>query len=299
MKPFSVSFLLVKKIILHFKVYPFTVQNDDETRSVQLSDTTLPRSRQAFIDDGYGGNLLPPDLLAFPRFPQSPSIQSSISNIHDSRIYGRSPLTSPVYGDTTMPSSGFRTLQYPKTGRTMTLASNRSNSPFIPAPIVYPYHKQGYVTIPRKQRTGSWAPSVASDFQTSPGSPTLELAEPVYDNLGLRTTASGNSVLNLNKIGAGKAGVMTSPGANIKYNMKDRPLPATPQNPSGDNQNSLLREPLYSSATIERKVPPRPPPKPTKKPKPVLESSFNDATVPQRITNGHHFEDEGEDGTEV
>jgi hypothetical protein len=165
--------------------------------------------------------------------------------------------------------------------------------------------KQGYVTIPRKQRTGSWAPSVASDFQTSPGSPPLEIAEPVYDNLGLRTTASGNSVLNLNKIAAGtsKSG-LTSPGANLKYSMKDRPLPATPAGMNGDQLkiNGSIREPLYSSATIERKVPPRPPPKPAKK-KPSLESSFNDSLTPQpqqRITtNGNHFEDEGEDGTEV
>lgn len=288
-----------------FLLSPFSpVQNDDDTRSVQLSDSTQPRSRQAFIDDGYGGNLLPPDLLAFPRFAQSPSIQSSISNIHDTRIYGRSPLTSPVYGETTMPI-GFRTLQHPKNGRALALAS-RSNSPFIPAPIVYPaMMKQGYVTIPRKQRTGSWAPSVASDFQTSPGSPPMELAEPVYDNLGLRTTAAGNSILNLNKIAAEakKLGDPSSPGANMMYSMKDRPLPATPSNPNGDHKlkpNGAIHEPLYSSATIERKVPPRPPPKPRKKP--ALESSFNESLAPQpqqRITNGNHFEDEGEDGTEV
>lgn len=165
--------------------------------------------------------------------------------------------------------------------------------------------KQGYVTIPRKQRTGSWAPSIASDFQTSPGSPPMELAEPVYDNLGLRTTAAGNSILNLNKIAAGtsKSGGLTSPGANLKYSMKDRPLPATPASLNGDHKqkaNGLIREPLYSSATIERKVPPRPPPKPKKKP--TLESSFNESLAPQpqqRITNGNHFEDEGEDGTEV
>lgn len=294
------SFLCVTQISLPF----IPVQNDDESRSIQLSDSTQPRSRQAYIDDGYGANLLPPDLLAFPRFPQSPSIQSSISNIHDSRIYGRSPLTSPVYGETTIPSSGFRTLQHPKTGRAMALTT-RSNSPFIPAPIVYPtMMKQGYVTIPRKQRTGSWAPSVASDFQTSPGSPPLELAEPVYDNLGLRTTAAGNSILNLNKIASSMSkSSLTSPGANLKYSMKDRPLPATPASLNGDHLKKAngIREPLYSSATMERKVPPRPPPKPVKK-KPVLESSFNESIASQpslRITNGNNFEDEGEDGTEV
>lgn len=165
--------------------------------------------------------------------------------------------------------------------------------------------KQGYVTIPRKQRTGSWAPSVASDFQTSPSSPPLEMAEPVYDNLGLRTTAAGNSILNLNKIAAGMSKTsLTSPGANLKYSMKDRPLPATPANMNGDHlqKSNGIREPLYSSATIERKVPPRPPPKPVKK-KPVLESSFNESIASQpssmRILNGSNFEDEGEDGTEV
>jgi len=297
-----------------------------------LSDTTQPRSRQAFVDDGFGGALLPPDLLAFPRFPQSPSIQSSISNIHDARIYGRSPLTSPVYGDMP-PSNGFRTLQHPKTSARLAIASQRSNSPFLPGPIIYPQQvmKQGYVTIPRKPRTGSWAPSIVSEFSvaTSPGSPpsSLDIAEPVYDNLGLRTTAAGNSVLNLNKLGGTSKAAATSPGANLKYSMKDRPLPATPATSiNGDHHHapaslngSVPREPLYNSAsnntnnnsntagaTLERKVPPRPPPKPKKK---ALDGSFNDSVASQhqqhqqpqqqRITNGNHFEDEGEDGTEV
>jgi hypothetical protein len=232
--------------------------------------------------------------LAFPRFPQSPSIQSSISNIHDARIYGRSPLTSPVYGEH-MNMSGFRTLQHPKTGRTIALATTRSNSPFIPAPIMYPspLMKQGYVTIPRKPRTGSWAPAVVSELSSSPSSPTttIEFVEPVYDNLGLRTTAAGSSSLNLNKIASNGKG-LTSPGANLKYSMKDRPLPATPSGlMNGGDQisaNGSLREPLYSS---ERKVPPRPPPKPKKSG--MLESN------PQRITSNGHFEDECEDGTEV
>lgn len=250
--------------------------------------------------------MLPPDLLAFPRFPQSPSIQSSISNIHDARIYGRSPLTSPIYNHhDNGPSSGFRTLQHPKTARTMTLASNRSNSPFIPAPIMYPpLLKQGYVTIPRKPRTSSWAMSELA----SPNSPTptttstltsVEFVEPVYDNLGLRTTAAGNSSLNLNKLSA--SGGLISPGANLKYSMKDRPLPATPNLINGDQlslANGSLREPLYSSSSnSERKVPPRPPPKPNKKSNGLHDSSTT--SNPQRITTNGHFEDECEDGTEV
>lgn len=205
-------------------------------------------------------------------------------------------MTSPVYGETTLPSSGFRTLQHPKTGRTIALATNRSNSPFMPAPIIYPpIMKQGYVTIPRKPRTGSWAPAVVSHELSSPTSPTttFEIAEPVYDNLGLRTTAGG-SIANLNKI----TGV-TSPGANLKYSMKDRPLPATPASVNGDHHlnGSMRAEPLYSSSSnSEKKVPPRPPPKPKKG---VVDMTLVSSTNPQRITTNGHFEDEGEDGTEV
>lgn len=294
MSQFSIGLYLKTLYFLSF-YYCYSVQNDDETRSIQLSDSTQPRSRQAFIDDGLSGGILPPDLLAFPRFQQSPSLQSSISNIHDSRIYGRSPLTSPVYGETTLPSSGFRTLQHPKTGRAIALATARSNSPFVPAPIIYPQMmKQGYVTIPRKPRTGSWAPAVVSEL-SSPSSPTsqIEIIEPVYDNLGLRTTAAGSSLLNLNKIAASSNKTVTSPGANLKYTMKDRPLPATPVN--GEQLNGSIREPLYSSTPQngERKIPPRPPPKPKKS---LIEAVTSN---PQRITSNGHFEDECEDGTEV
>lgn len=167
----------------------------------------------------------------------------------------------------------------------------------MPAPLIYPpLMKQGYVTIPRKPRTGSWAPALVNHELSSPSSPTttttFELAEPVYDNLGLRTTAGG-SIANLNKI----VGV-TSPGANFKYTMKDRPLPATPASVNGEHQlnGSMNREPLYSSSSnSEKKIPPRPPPKPSKKGAVDMISSTN----PQRITTNGHFEDEGEDGTEV
>lgn len=64
-----------------------------------------------------------------------------------------------------------------------------------------------------------------------------ELAiDPIYDNLGLRTTASGHSVLSLNKQAtanaAAAAGVAAvagiSGGSPVTYTMRDRPLPATP-----------------------------------------------------------------------
>lgn len=94
-----------------------------------------------------------------------------------------------------------------------------------------------------------------------------------------------------------KNGTLPSPGANLKYSMKDRPLPATP------HINGSLREPLYSSATLEKKVPPRPPPKPRKKPETgASETAKQQIVVPiqHRITsNGKHIDEDGEDGTEV
>ncbi|XP_035778360.1 uncharacterized protein LOC118459262 [Anopheles albimanus] len=308
---------------------------DEETASVALSDTT-PRSRATFVDDGCGTNL-PPDLLAFPtRFPQSPSIQSSLSNIHDGRIYGKSPLASPIYGPAIgtglgggpggQVPVGFRTLQHPKTGRTIAIATGRANSPFTPAPLIYPQMaiKQGYVTIPRKPRTPSWTPSMSSavtaellpgpmigppssSSTTSPTSPhggdlsLLSISEPVYDNLGLRTTASGNSTLKLNKSHRTAGGALsTSTPMASKYSMKDRPLPATPGGQTAHNASNYEAIPeklalygggggggpsastmsgvfdidtsLYGSTgiggppTTRSKVPPRPPPKPKKKP---------------------------------
>lgn len=310
--------------------YLFSIpgNQDDETQSVSLSDTT-PRSRATFIDDGYGTNL-PPDLLSFPtRFPQSPSLQSSISNIQDGHLYAKSPpVASPIYQHNPNmyqgPNSGFRTLQLPK-GRNMVM-SNRSNSPFTPAPIMYPVvMKQGYVTIPRKPRTPSWTPSLSSNITDfPPTSPTStmssEFVEPVYDNLGLRTTASGNSVLNLNKLAA--AAALSSPSNSNKYSMKDRPLPATPlayeviqENmhhlnnsnsmsmddgcTTNDNDTEILyiksnnRNPTIVNGNTEKvvKIPPRPPPKPKKKPQQMGQNGQN--------STNQLFEDECEDGTEV
>lgn len=228
-----------------------------------------------------------------------------------------------------MTPAGFRTLQHPKIGRTIAIATNRSNSPFTPAPLIFPQTvmKQGYVTIPRKPRTPSWAPSANStviDFPpTSPTSMTSsEIADPIYDNLGMRTTASGYSTLELHKKG------MTP---SVRYTMKDRPLPATPvpngggltistssnnkpydQMPSdsftGQSMNNLDTEPLYpksvgvpqivnggamdkTTSSNTSKIPPRPPPKPKKK---VSVTSSSHGHTTNQI-----FEDEGEDGTEV
>lgn len=212
----------------------FTGNLEDETHSIALSDTT-PRCRTTFVDDGYGTNL-PPDLLSFPsRFTQSPSTQSSISNIPDGSLYLKSPVASPIYQHNMygIPQAGYRTLQHPK-NRNLAII-NRNNSPFQPAPILYApmVMKQGYVTIPRKPRTPSWAPSFAStmvDFPpTSPTSTmSTELAiDPIYDNLGLRTTASGHSSLSARKHSS-TSNIAAAGPLSPQYSMKDRPLPATP-----------------------------------------------------------------------
>lgn len=290
---------------LQSKFLTFSANLDDETHSISLSDTT-PRSRATFIDDGFGTKL-PPDLLAFPsRFAQSPSLQSSMSNIQDGRIYVKSPVASPIYHHpniyTTNPNAGFRTLQHPKNTRNMSVI-NRSNSPFTPAPIMYTpvVMKQGYVTIPR---TPSWTPSAISTLTdyppTSPTSMMSAELEPIYDNLGLRTTASG----------VGKLQSLSSPTSGNMYSMKDRPLPATPANrgidaidetnasmiSKEDNSDGLYfsRVPQIVSGGADKtvKIPPRPPPKPKKKKKPI-DGGGNGGSTSQL------FEDECEDGTEV
>lgn len=273
-----------------------------------------------------------------------------MSNIHDGRIYGKSPLSSPIYQHSPgilgasasgQVPAGFRTLQHPKTGRTIAIATQRSNSPFTPAPLIYPQvvMKQGYVTIPRKPRTPSWSPSINSTATTAellpPTSPTStgELpaaTEPVYDNLGLRTTASGNSTLKLNKA-SNKA------GSSSTYSMKNRPLPATPggqtampathNNSTGSNYESIPEvgggqstttspsatiaglESIYGRTTAgssRSKVPPRPPPKPKKKPSLAgmnlvvgVPQAGSSSGLASTSSTSPLFADEGDDGTEV
>lgn len=248
-------------------------------------------------------------------------------------IYGQSPLGSPIYsgggGGQGVPAQGiygtighnphkqgFRTLPHQRYGSSTLLPGSRLNpSPlpggrsFTPGPIIYQpaalMKQQGYVTIPRKPRTPSWAPSVSSTNtntthldslqrtgRMTPTSPTSmassttldrDHVEPVYDNLGMRTTASGNSVLNVNKVGR-------------NYTMKDRPLPATPgqQTPVGGGGGTVVvspTEPLYDY-NKPKKVPPLPPPKPQKKKMSVM-SNGSGANVSQL------YQDEGDDGTEV
>lgn len=219
----------------------------------------------------------PPDLLAFSGGRgSSPTSQSSTAQ------------DTPRHGNYGSPSSG----QYPSSFKT--LPHNRNGSYSSPVPVL-PRH--GYVTIPRRPRAPSWS----SGPPTSPVGLLDGGVEPVYDNLGRRTTADGSSVVSLNK--------SPEPGASMRL----RPLPMTPTNLYNSMQRStpniLAGSPLDRAApegaaewsnkmdeadirsngatpsengTLGRKVPPRPPPKPKKK-----------------ATNGPLYEDEGEDGTEV
>lgn len=211
------------------------------------------------------------------------------------------PAATSLYGSP--PSNqfhpaAFKTLPHSRSATPYGLGPSSSSSPIAP---VLPRH--GYVTIPRRPRAPSWS--------SSPTSPT-EVLEPVYDNLGLRTTADGSSKLSLNK----------SPESALS-SMRGRPLPSTPGTshygtiqrstpnilagspldraaPEGaaewpikladqnlDDSHSLLvqqpQQQASTSNTLGRKIPPRPPPKPKKK-------SANGPTL---------YEDEGEDGTEV
>lgn len=159
------------------------------------------------------GRAYPPDLLSFPaRAPQISPAASNASTVPDTtrlppQLNPVSPIHSPIYG---VNHNLFRTLPY-----------SRSQSPFtapITPPVVTP--RQGYVTIPRRPRIPSWSSTASTQIL-----PSSEAQEPLYDNLGLRTTADGSSVLSLNKAGLD----------NPLSPMRGRPLPATPttvyQNP--------------------------------------------------------------------
>ncbi|XP_044012967.1 amphoterin-induced protein 2-like [Aphidius gifuensis] len=258
-----------------------------------------PEAETISLAHGTNYRHYPPDLLAFSGGRgASPSSQSSMIPEQQMNIGSGTPTRlinhhidfgSPVSGK--YPAS-FKTLPHNKSSN---LSYNTPGSSILP--------RQGYVTIPRRPRAPSW-----SSGPPTIGSP-IDIIEPVYDNLGLRTTADGSSVLSLNK----------SPEPT--YSMRMRPLPVTPTTtatPTTTNYNTIQRStpniicdnnidrsapegaPEWSTkqedldiqtvsdttSTLGRKVPPRPPPKPKKK---------NN----KKVNNGPLYEDEGEDGTEV
>ncbi|RZC42984.1 hypothetical protein BDFB_012076, partial [Asbolus verrucosus] len=256
---------------------------DDESRSLDF-ELQLYRKSQNLLDTDYRGNHpYPPDLLPFPpRMCQVSPAGSSASTVADtSRLpahHGpQSPIHSPLYESVSL----YRTLPY-----------SRSQSPFIGPPARIP--RQGYVTIPRRPRQ-RWSSETPS---------TSDIEEPLYDNLGLRTTADGSSALSLNKIGEATTPKSVrlfpmSPTSCDPIAEHESPPTATtlpramdgaklsPSRTSWAKANAeALRSPdnrrnsMPSDGKV--KIAPIPPPKPKK-----------------RTSTGPLFEDEGEDGTEV
>lgn len=178
----------------------------------------------------------PPDLLAFSSRRQQASPANSLlsndgagdySNISRFR-HLHSPVRSPIYQHHPMRA-------YSPTPTYETLVYGRTQSPFSTSSAITPVvsHRAGYVTIPRRPRAPSWssAPTPTLDDAAMAAISAAFKAEPVYDNLGPRTTADGSSVLSLTRKVAAES---PSPGAN----MRSRPLPPAP---------------LYSSYTLPHK----------------------------------------------
>ncbi|XP_041968961.1 uncharacterized protein LOC121725880 [Aricia agestis] len=207
--------------------------NEDEKRSLDYEQ--LSKRSQDALNVEYGrtdGRAYPPDLLSFPaRAAQISPAASNASTVPDTSrlaINPVSPIHSPIYGMTANQNL-FRTLPY-----------SRSQSPFT-APmtptVVTP--RQGYVTIPRRPRVPSWSSTASTQIL-----PSTEAQEPLYDNLGLRTTADGSSVLSLNKAGVEQ---QFSP-------MRNRPLPATPT--VYPNPHQLYYAPIEEQEPAPSPVPP-------------------------------------------
>ncbi|KAJ9584583.1 hypothetical protein L9F63_021071 [Diploptera punctata] len=182
-----------------------------EDRSLDSMDTIPQQQSQDGLDMEPGqiqsARMYPPDLLSFPtRGSQVSPAGSTASTAPDStRLPAQhgpqSPIHSPVY--------------HPHPGMSGTLPYSRSASPFTP--VVLP--RQGYVTIPRRPRVPSWS---SAPTPTPMGGDPLFKFEPVYDNLGPRTTADGSSVLSLNK------SLSADPANQIPSSIRSRPLPPTP-----------------------------------------------------------------------
>lgn len=209
----------------------------------------------------------PPDLLSFP-----------------SRRYNISPAGSATSkGYDSMPRSllspGVHSLQNPAFRYNFgTLPYSRSHSPLTPGPIVHP--RQGYVTIPRRPRIPSWSSAPTPSLLDDPLSPIL--AEPIYDNLGPRTTADGSSVLSLNKSIPENPRKKKTPHTPYYFHFESpcpSPLAANDKDNTKEIKKSLLAKISNTETSPAKKIAPKPPPKPKK--------------------GGPLFEDEGEDGTEV
>lgn len=208
-------------------------EDRQEDRSVDSMDTA-PQSQDGQDDDDSGHldttRTYPPDLLSFPSpayqvSPAGSTASTAPDSTHLPAQHGpQSPVHSPVYNG------------HP--GISGTLPYSRSHSPF--SPIVLP--RQGYVTIPRRPRVPSW--STAPTPSPLVGDLTFKF-EPVYDNLGPRTTADGSSVLSLNKS-------LTDPANQTPSSVRGRPLPPTP------NYHSNGLPACYNTPIEEQEAQPSP-----------------------------------------
>ena len=223
--------------------------NTDDNKTLIYNDTastTLQSEFQGSPNKIKNHRPYPPDLLSFPS--QISPTGSSASTVLISSLHQK---PSPNHHFSSTNNSLYRTLPHP-----------RSQSPFIGLPVCVP-KTAGYVTIPRRPRA-SWS--------CAPSQTMVPLiSEPVYDNLGLRTTATGSSVLSLNK---------TLERPNLKPKLIMSPGSLTPNHNLHSPQVSSIEMNGFTGKSV--KIPPRPPPKPKK-----------------LIHTGPLFEDEGEDGTEV
>lgn len=145
---------------------------EEESRSYDF-DNRGPPQKLLESDSVY-----PPDLLSFPpKHMQISPAGSQASTVADtSRLPPHHGLHSPLENALYDSPSLYRTLPY-----------SRSQSPFVGTPARFA-RQGGYVTIPRRPRQ-SW----------SSEPPTSEIGDPVYDNLGIRSTAAGSSQLSLNR----------------------------------------------------------------------------------------------------
>ncbi|KAJ8913413.1 hypothetical protein NQ315_017156 [Exocentrus adspersus] len=254
---------------------------DDESRSMDFDQPLLRKSQLLLESPDYRLNShYPPDLLPFPpRGAQVSPAASSASTVADTtRLpphHGpQSPLHSPIYDQLNL----YRTLPY-----------SRSHSPFVGPPPRIP--RQGYVTIPRRPRQQSWSSEPPNVSDLTP--------EPLYDNLGIRTTADGGtntprSVRNCDPIAESHE---SPPGQPLSSQTLPRNMNSTRLTPSRtqwakanaealrspEKRNSITSLPSSPSHQNKlSKIPPTPPPKPKK-----------------RLSAGPLFQDEGEDGTEV
>ncbi|KAG8230096.1 hypothetical protein J437_LFUL007640 [Ladona fulva] len=172
-------------------------ESDDHLpdHSMDSLDTNATRSHDALDAESVRSDGRPyPDLLAFPpRNSQDSPAGSSASTAPDHSALPTQP-PRPHASPSGLPplpllSPSSPIHMHPAFG---TLPYSRSQSPFSPPGPGTTRHQQGYVTIPRRPRVPSWTPPPRT------GDPLIKV-EPIYDNLGPRTTADGSSVLSLNK----------------------------------------------------------------------------------------------------